>query len=148
MNLKEIVEKKFPRLGPGEYEETSPEDKRYNCFAFAAGDQERWWRPRFGFHGYYWPPGAPDDLTLEAFVKAYETRGYQICEAGDIEEGFEKIALFVDGNGVPSHAARQLENGKWASKIDRSYDFSHPLRAIETDEYGEVEVFMRRPSEE
>ena len=30
-----------------------------------------------------------------------------------LEPGFEKIALYADNSGKPTHAARQLDNGRW-----------------------------------
>ncbi len=46
--------------------------KGYNCIAFAAGDQNRWWWPHFNKFCYYWPPHLPrepvNQETLENFM--------------------------------------------------------------------------------
>lgn len=39
------LEELFPGLRETEYTLTSPEDRGYNCIAWAAGDLSRWWWP-------------------------------------------------------------------------------------------------------
>ncbi|MCI0701929.1 MAG: hypothetical protein L0241_12680 [Planctomycetia bacterium] len=41
-----------------------------------------------------------------------------MCETGEVETGGEKIALYALAS-VPTHAARQLPDGKWTSKLGR-----------------------------
>ena len=41
----ERIEQAFPRLRGAPYQVTSPEDDRYNCIAWAAGDPKHWWWP-------------------------------------------------------------------------------------------------------
>jgi hypothetical protein len=92
---------------------TSPYKRRYNCFAWAAGDDGNWWCPLA-----YWPEGVPREDTLEAFVAAFETRGYAECADSSLEDGYEKVALYAvreAGVDVPTHAARQLVDGRWTS---------------------------------
>ena len=58
------------------------------------GDGQRWRDPignRFG--KIYWPAGVERAYTIEAYGQAFSTRGYGLCEDGDFEGGFEKIAL-------------------------------------------------------
>ncbi|MCW2165431.1 hypothetical protein B0I12_002586 [Microbacterium hydrothermale] len=95
--------------------------------------------------GYYWPPSAPLEVTLEAFVVAYRSIGYRECQDGELEEGYEKVAIYADDSGNPTHASRQLPDGRWASKLGRSEDIEHDTAAdIAGDEYGSVGLFMRR----
>lgn len=143
MDLDEIVREKFPNLSPGEYRETSPEDPGYNCIAWAAGDDRSWWEP-IGFLSNFWPSDAPVAYTLDAYVEAFRSLGYELCDDGEYEEKKEKIALFANEEGVPTHAARQIDPGIWTSKLGPSYDISHPLRGLESDEYGTVQRFMER----
>ena len=58
--------------------------------------------------------------------------------------GSKKIAIYQSG-GLPTHAARQLPDGQWTSKLGRNIDISHTLPGLEGPEYGQVAVFMRRP---
>lgn len=56
-------------------------------------------------------------MTLQSFVLAFEHLGYRVCTSGMLEEGVEKIALYAASDGEPTHAARQLANGGWTSKL-------------------------------
>jgi hypothetical protein len=101
---------------------TSPITLYYNSFAWAVNDQERCWFPD-RFDTEYWPAGIPRENTLSAFIDAYSTNGFEVCPTGDPNlefspNGFfvEKIAIYtIDGR--PSHACRQLNSGRWTSKI-------------------------------
>jgi hypothetical protein len=141
------IEGHFPRLINGSYSVTSPMDVSYNCIAWAAGDDGHWWEP-VQAGGYYWPPGIALEVTLAVYVRAFRRLGYRECESADLEEGYEKIAVFTDARGDPTHAARQLENGRWTSKLGGSYDIEHEsledVGGQERDSYGEVAVVLRR----
>lgn len=143
----------FPKLTNGTFTVTSPPTTQYNCIAWAAGDDTSWWWPApFAgppLGGYYWPAGLPLTVTLDNFVQAFRRQGYRECEDGSLEEGYEKIALYVDADGVPTHAARQLADGQWTSKLGESHDISHAeADGIECPTYGMVGQFMRRPIRE
>ena len=84
-------------------------------------------------------------MTLEAFCEAFATIGCERCFDDVFEPAFEKVAIFVDQSGVPSHAARQLPTGKWTSKLGRMEDIEHELRALEGGTYGSVALILRRP---
>src|SRR6266487_89857 len=110
----------FPNLSDSDYIETSPKTRKYNCIAWAAGDTSRkWWPDPRGIG--YWPPSIPRETTVGAFICAYGTLGYTPCADGSYEPGFQKVALFAekdeDGERTPTHAAVQLENGHWSSKL-------------------------------
>ena len=73
-------------------------------------------------------------------------RGYESCANDIIEATFEKIALYVDETGRFSHAARQLEHGKWTSKLAAEEDIEHDnLHALTGPILGRVWGFMKRP---
>lgn len=139
------VERHLPSLRGSVYDFTSPQDGRYNCIAWAAGDKEKWWDPS-GVGGTYWPPGLPvgNFATSEYsqhYIEAFRSIGYEECISTDIEEGFEKVAVFE-----VAHAARQLPDGRWASKLGVSEDIEHnDLGSIEGGCYGRVISVMRRP---
>ena len=132
----------FPKLTKDNHRKTSDPDIRYNCIGYAAGS-ELWWEPVVEEH--FWPDGVPNEYTIEAYVGAFESRGYVVCEDGDFEDGIEKVALFAN-KGFPSHAARQLDAQNWTSKLGEDLDISHELSAIEGDFYGNVVLFLCRPS--
>ena len=131
----------LPRLAGTAFGITSPKESRYNCIAWAAGDTRRWWWPRSG----YWPKDVARQESLEAFVAAFVTLGYAQCDDAHLEPAFDKVALYTVG-GKPRHAARQLPDGAWTSKLGRDHDVTHELRAIEGDVYGTATAFLRRPA--
>jgi hypothetical protein len=102
----------------------------------------RWWWPRS--RQGYWPPWALNEVTLEAFVGAFEGLGYSICAHGLQEPAIEKVALYVLG-GKPTHAARQLLTGRWTSKLGESYDIDHTAGCLDGPAYGTVAVCLKRP---
>jgi len=122
--------------------ETSPEDDRYNCVAWAAGDTSRWWWPVAS--PAYWPQNVPRCEDLEAFEKAFEKIGYSSCSTQEYELGAEKVAIYAK-EGKPTHAARQLDTGHWTSKIGESIDIQHhTLSGLEGECYGSVALILSR----
>ena len=133
----------FPRLSPTTFALTSPSTGLYNCIAWAADDTTRWWWPVHPRVGYYWPPEARRVLTVEAFVEAFQTLGYEVCDSDKPEPGWEKVAIFAS-NDVPTHAARQLETGRWTSKLGPEEDIQHTLHGLQGGYYGDVVLVMKR----
>lgn len=114
----------------------------HNCIAFAAGDTSNVWDPE----GYFWPEGAPRGNDLEACIKAFETKGYEICDNPDLEIGFEKVTIWTRGNSW-QHAARQAKNGKWLSKLGYNIDIEHELDVLDSthpEGYGNIACYMKR----
>lgn len=141
---KNEIERFFTNLRISGYSITSPETSEYNCIAWAAWDSEVWWWPDAQYL-YYWPPEIPRTETLEAFVKAFEIFGYRVCNSIAHEEGFEKVAIYTDTYGKPTHAARQLSSGNWTSKLGQLEDIEHSkLDDITVLQYGSVGIIMKR----
>ena len=131
----------FPRLDSCTWRITSPDQLEYNCVAWAAQDNTRWWDP---IKPFYWPPGAPRSYALMAFQSAFQSLGYEPCESRESEVGYEKIAFYVLGGNV-EHVARQLLDGSWTSKLGYLHDIEHStLEALEGEDYGTVALIMRR----
>ena len=137
------IEKSFPKLQDGGYRITSPDTVDYNCIAWAAGDTEAWWWPDHLDIGY-WPAGVPRAETLEAFIEAFAALGFTTCDTAEYEKGFEKVAIYVDTSGKPTHAARQLSPGLWTSKLGTLQDIEHEIDGVSGDLYGSVAVIMKR----
>ena len=143
------LERRFPKLQRGAYEEKSPRDPSYNCFAFVANDRGHIWQytgpGRLG--GYFWPTDVKGD-TLDHVVRVYELLGFVACDSADLEPSVVKIAIYVDRDGVPSHAARQTRQGTWISKLGRGKDIEHStldlLAGDQRDEYGKVERILKK----
>lgn len=98
----------------------------------------------------YWPQNIPREETLDTFIHAYGLLGYVLCPDGSNEIGFEKIALFAergwDGMPSPTHAAIQLENGYWSSKLGPFEDITHfALETLQGPCYGTIACYLKRP---
>ncbi|MBI3466131.1 MAG: hypothetical protein HY000_24210 [Planctomycetes bacterium] len=131
----------FPRLTHDNYRVTSPANPDYNCIAWSAGDIEHWWQP-----GVYWPTGgSPDEYGIGALEQAFLALGFTECPSGELESGFEKVAVY-GSSSFYTHAARQLPSGAWTSKLGRSEDIEHDhADDVAGGLYGEVVQFMKRP---
>ena len=140
----------FSRMNGRNYRITSEETAVYNCIAYAAHDADAWWWPVEGIPGVHWPEGVPCEETVEAFLAAYATLGFKPCADATHELGIEKIALYCDELGTPTHAARQLASGRWTSKLGEWEDIEHHapdvLESQSPDElgYGIVTTFLSR----
>ena len=133
----------FPKLTPENHSLASAATEEYNCIAFAAGDQGHWWWPDRADTSY-WPASATREESMDAFQQAFATLGYKLCANANLETGFEKIALYAIG-GTPTHAARQLSNGRWVSKLGELEDIAHAsLEVLAGQLYGEVAAVLRR----
>jgi hypothetical protein len=141
--INEDIESFFPKLQSDKYTITSPNTPDYNCIAWAAGEiYPPWWPDE----DHYWPEEAICENTIEAFISAFELREYKTCDNPDYENNFEKVALFVDDNNVPTHMARQLDSDTWTSKLGKGVDIIHSsLEALEGKIYGKAKVYLKRP---
>ena len=105
---------------------------------------QRWWWPHRQSPFAYWPPTVARIMDLQAFVAAFATLGYAACADGKLEPGFQKVALFADAQGKATHAAKQLPDGRWSSKLGPHEDISHTIYGLEHGEYGDVVQYMKR----
>ena len=138
----------FPNLTDDNHEITSCYDTRYNCIAWAADETAVVWWPVDG-DGVGWPPEAAiDDESIWNFAVAFSTLGYVECANSSLEDGWEKVALFAvleRGELIATHAARQLEDGRWTSKLGDCEDISHTtLEAVCCKDYGVDLLYMKR----
>ena len=93
--------------------------------------------------------GFPGTNSVSAFVAAFESLGYEVCESGFPEPGYEKVALYVcrdaRGKATPTHAARQLPSGRWTSKLGAAQDIEHErAEDVNGPAYGAPEFFLKR----
>ncbi|WP_019866148.1 DUF7689 domain-containing protein [Methylovulum miyakonense] len=143
-SLEQRLKNDFPNLQVNNHKVTSPQTSEYNCIAWAAGDDERWWWPA-PHPMAYWPPGFPRTETIENFIAVFATFGYEISDNSLQEPGFEKVVLYANNDGKPTHMARQLESGAWTSKLGQDHDIEHEaLDTISGPIYGvAVKIFRR-----
>ena len=137
------LQKVFPGLAGAAFRVTSPADHRYNCIAWVARHQNTWWWPDQQ-EVSYWPDGVHRQETLTAFMDAFAQLGYTPCDDSNLEAAWDKIAVFARDT-LPTHAPRQLPNGRWTSKLGESVDIEHDLGALCGSLYGQIACVMRRP---
>jgi hypothetical protein len=143
------IDQCFPGLNAANYRLRSPKDTAYNCVAWAVGDIRNFWddvrilgRP---VKGYYWPSRIRAD-TLEGWKEVFALHNYRECNSATFDTEFEKVAIYVDSDGSPSHVARQTGLGTWTSKLGKGCDIEHDtLASLEGEEYGTVALIMQRP---
>jgi hypothetical protein len=138
----------LPNLTDENCDVTSAETRRYNCIAWAAGNDRRWWWPDDQNIGY-WPDGAPREDTVDAFMQTFAMMGYELCLDSSLQPGLEKIAIYgirnADGSTTPTHASIQLSSGRWSSKIGPFEDITHPnADTVNGPVYGRVVCYMAR----
>jgi hypothetical protein len=137
-----LFAKDFPYSRNEPFRITSKQTPEYNCIAWAYGcDDRKFWPDPY----YYWPENIERKNTIENFIKLFEGIGYSQCDNGKYEDCIEKVAIYVGKDGKPTHAARQLEGGRWTSKLGDHHDVSHTINSMKNGFYGNVEVYMARP---
>lgn len=140
-------EEQFKAMVKVGYYVSSPKDESHNCIAYAAGDKTRKWDPSSDLNPrMYWPPGASRGSSLESLKTAFELIGYSVCNNDDLEEGFEKVAIYANKNFHWTHASRQRDNGYWTSKLGEEEDVTHKTPHCFGDmHYGDVYYILKRP---
>lgn len=130
----------FPLIFSARWSVESPATREYNCIAFAAGRANRWWWPHVDS---YWPVKITDN-SVGAFVDAFCFMGYEACATGDLDTGWEKVAIYQI-QGASKHMARQLPSGRWVSKIGKYVDIEHDtVDQLNSVTYGYVARYLRR----
>lgn len=142
MKLEKRLENTFPGLKNSDWKITSPNDNSYNCISHAVNVIDVfWWPDPWGFG--YWPDDQRGEPTTDRFITIFNGMGYAECNDSSYEKGLDKIALYCEGNLV-NHAARQLSNGVWTSKLGRDVDIEHSLLSLEGKEYGKATIILKR----
>lgn len=132
------VDQQFP-LASAKHQITSEKDDRYNCVAWALHDEKEWWSH---LSGYKWP--APRSPRIDSLVAVFTALGYERCTSADVEQGWEKVALYQK-ESIWKHVARQLPSGKWTSKLGPDEDIEHDdLACMCGNSYGELYCVMRK----
>lgn len=145
----------FENLKDDDFELTSPVDAKYNCIAHAAGENDRWWwavDKSIAGNDVFWFNNIPPQATLENFILAFAKLAYKPCKDSKLEKGFEKVAIYVSTKdeiyapkGSPIHIARQLQDGRWTSKLGQDVDINyHTLQSLEGKIYGVVKQILKR----
>jgi hypothetical protein len=109
------------------------------------GDNTQRWEPDPA-EQYYWPPDVLREYTVPAFIRAYQTCRYELCADGLQERGYEKIVVYADRYGLVKHAARQISDGRWLSKLGDAEDIIHEApQSLSSPIYGQPVCYLKRP---
>jgi hypothetical protein len=152
----------FPRLkNDSRFRISSHKDINYNCIAWAGLHNDEYWWPEIVPYNkldgvkYKWPFNLRNNDNLEYFIELFLNLGYKE-ETDNIENEhpkYRKIALFIKANSNISdrlnckctHAARQLKNGLWASKLGCSHDIEHSNPYdLEGQQYGQLAIILKK----
>jgi hypothetical protein len=117
----------------------------YNCVAWALGEIEWLEMSRF-IKKFNLKP--PYNESAYGYAKVFEEYyGFEFCDNGEFEAGYEKIVLY-EKEGSFQHIALLKENGKWTTKFGDFEDVEH--NAIEDiayegyGGYGTPKIYMKR----
>ena len=135
----------FPNLAKGNHRLTSPEDDKYNCIAWASGDDTVWWEPHSKYH---WPiDRIPDDVepVVQDIAALFLAEGFEAHDDEAHEPGYDRVAIYGTTRELFTHIARQLDSGWWASKLGPYEDIEHEsLSVLEGLYYGQVAIILRK----
>jgi hypothetical protein len=145
---------KFPRIPFDTLLIKSPSDDDYQCIAWSEGYTDRLSWPA---EGYSWPTGLPladppEMATVDHFLLRFSLLGYRPCGLDDsFEFGYQKVAIYVNDQGVTHMARQHLLGLGWLSKLGDMEDILHRnLEDIEGEmsvagyEYGRVAMVLKR----
>lgn len=145
---------RLPQLRCQRFEVKSASTKGYNCVAYAAGDDTRWWEPILApdpsgekLGGYYWPkdPEIPAWFSVTAIEQIFLKCGYNVCSDASRVAGAEKVAIYGTDATNATHVAKQRLDGVWISKMGSYADIEHGLpNSIEGGTIGQIQRFMIR----
>ena len=132
----------FPNLRNEGFVMVEPPSSVYNCIAYAAGDTSQWWAH---LPNRYWPSHATRSNGIASLREVFAGMGFEQCDDSRVEGGYQKVALYEE-HGIWAHAAVQLPNGAWRSKMGRGPVIEHRSpESLAGGDYGDPTVFMRRP---
>lgn len=116
---------------------TSLKGDEYNCAAWAIEIIDQWVEFK-DKNGNY-------DLSIDRYVQYYEEHGFSKCDNKEPEYGIIKIAIYADEKEEFTHVARQIQGGKWTSKLGDWEDVEHnDLDVLSGQSYGKPHTFMQK----
>ena len=125
---------------------------RYNCIAWAFGDNTRWWWPAYGA---FWPEEClvEDENSysgideVKSFEKLFEYIGAEETTNDKPEKGYVKLAVYKGARNY-KHMARLLPDGQWTSKMgDCAKVVNRYPEDLAGGVYGNVSKIIKIPTE-
>lgn len=141
----DILKEWWPNLTDNDFEFKSVRTTKYNCLA---------WAIRINTQSvemfYFQKKHGLDPNNLDHSVNGYakileQFYGFEVCDDGSYEEGFEKILLYGDHEEEWTHAARLVKKDLWVSKLGGWEDIEHTnVDCLNGVEYGSPKLYMRK----
>lgn len=136
----------------------SPITPKYNCVAYSLNREDIWYESidnddiRNGLcvllqRSIIWPEALSKGILINNYLELYKLNGFEKVNDLDIsvEVGYVKIAIYGNTEQVFTHVCRQMEDGKWVSKLGSFQDVEHDdLEVLEGSHYGKVMVVMKK----
>ena len=125
---------------------------RYNCIAWAFGDNTRWWWPAYEA---FWPEEClvEDENSysgideVKSFEKLFEYIGAEETTNDKPEKGYVKLAVYKGARNY-KHMARLLPDGQWTSKMgDCAKVVNRYPEDLAGGVYGNVSKIIKIPTE-
>ena len=140
-----VHESCFPRLAADGYRITSDPSEEQNLSVTRRIDRANGGTQRKMMFGRM---VCRETILSVRLLLFFSTLGYALCDSGTHEAGYEKVAIYSDGDEY-THAARQLADGSWTSKLGPDDDIEHPRpESLAGGKYGSVVRMLKRPIRE
>lgn len=149
-SITHVINNIFPNIGTSyliQNDIPGKSNDNYNCIAFTVDDFDNKIFPISNMD-FKWPLQSRIN-SIDNFVEFYKLFGYIPCGKNfSYDNKFNKIALYVDKNNFPTHAAKQYDEKYWESKIGNYERILHTLEGLEGSHhkysYGCVHMVFRK----
>jgi hypothetical protein len=131
------INNNFPNL-TNEFTYSSLKNGDYNCIAWIEKNEEDWIQFYDEFGRLIKNP--------ERYIHHFSQLGYAPTNNGNLETGKQKIAIYIASSSNRfKHVARQLEDGRWTSKLGEWEDIEHnTAENLLGGSYGDILKFMEK----
>lgn len=141
MQERREVNQLFPKIKDN-FKLLTKADKSYNCIGWACGDTKRFWWPE---EDSFWPRDVQREATVDAFDELFldHLQGQETIDE-NFEDGYQKLALYTEGEHEPTHLARLMPDGTWTSKLGKDPIIEHKtLDEMDDGLYGRWEKIYK-----
>ena len=88
--------------------------------------------------------GDADQRDRASLTEAFAGKEYERCNDYEAEVGYQKVALY-EAQDLIQHAAAQMPNGRWRSKMGRGPVIEHHSpNSLSGGPYGNPTIIMRK----
>ena len=133
------IQRHFPNLIKGNnFAFTSEQTEDYNCIAWITEVIDDW-KQLYEENGNV-------IRNSENYISYFRDLGFEITDKLDLEDNTLKIVIYIESNSNHfKHVARQLNTGKWTSKLGDWEDIQHDTpNDLVGQSYGDKLVIMSR----